>query len=126
MKEICAGFQDQLPPDVMTNDINSHFLYMCRELLRFIDQHEKLVRNVLDSNMVPLLLASLSKNTMYDVLRVLHQMDSTKPMCSKQIEGIAVLQQCPVRASGEYAGVTTQQFSTNPKFSKMRLTFCPY
>lgn len=96
MKEICAGFQDQLPPDVMTNDINSYFLYICRKLLRFIDQHEKLVRNVLDSNMFSLLLASLSENTMYDVLRVLHQMDSAKPMCSKQIEGIAVRQQSPV------------------------------
>lgn len=57
------------PPDVMTNDINSYFLYICRKLLRFIDQHEKLVRNVVDSNMFPLLLAAYPKTpcTMFSV-----------------------------------------------------------
>lgn len=89
MKEVCAGFQDQLPPDVMTNDMNSYFLYMCRELLRFISKHEKLVMNVVDSNMFPLLLDSLSENIMYDVLNVLQQMESTKLLNTSQREGIA-------------------------------------
>ncbi|MGM9650410.1 MAG: TetR/AcrR family transcriptional regulator [Faecousia sp.] len=89
MKEVCASFQDQLPPDVLTEDINAYFLSMCQELLRFIDRHEKLVNHVMDSNMFPILLDSLSENIMYDVLGVLRQMHATKQLSGEQLEGIA-------------------------------------
>ena len=111
------------PPDVMTNDTNSYFLYICRKLLCFIDQHEKLVRNVVDSYMFPLLLAACPKTSC--------TMFSTKWIQPNQCvrnrsKGLLCGSNPPYRASGEYAGVTTQQFSTKPKFSKMRLTFYPY
>ncbi|MGM9538616.1 MAG: TetR/AcrR family transcriptional regulator [Candidatus Onthomonas sp.] len=89
MKEICASFQDQLPPDIETDDVNSYFLYMSRELLRFIGRNEKLVMNIANSNMFPVLLDSLSENIMYDVLRVLRRMNSTKKMGTSQMEGFA-------------------------------------
>lgn len=89
MKEVCAGFQNQLPPDVMADDMNSYFLYMCRELLRFIGRHEQLVRNVIDSNLFPVLLDSLSENIMYDVLDVLRRMDAARAMSASQKEGVA-------------------------------------
>ena len=88
-REICASFQDQLPPDVVTDDSNAYFLYMCRELLRFIDKHEKLVMNVANSNLFPVLLDSLSESIMYDVLGVLRRMNSTKQLSASQMEGMA-------------------------------------
>ncbi|MGN0405980.1 MAG: TetR/AcrR family transcriptional regulator C-terminal domain-containing protein [Bariatricus sp.] len=89
MKEICESFQKQLPPDVTTDDLNTYFLYMCRELLHFMEQHQKLVLNIWDSNMFPILLDNLSQNIMYDVLSVLRNMNADKKMSEIQMEGIA-------------------------------------
>ena len=89
INEICASFQDQLPPDVLSDDIDSYFLYMCRELLRFIEKHERLVMNIADSSLFPVLLDCLSEYIMHDVLGVLRRMDSTKQMSAAQMEGVA-------------------------------------
>ena len=89
MKEICASFQDQLPPDVMAHDLNDYFLHMCRELLRFMDKHEKLVKNVMNSSMLPVLMDSLMEQIMHDVLDVLRRVNSSNKMTSTQMEGVA-------------------------------------
>lgn len=89
MKEICASFQDQLPPDVMAHDLNDYFLHMCRELLRFMDKHEKLVKNVMNSSMLPVLMDSLMEQIMYDVLDVLRRLNTSSKMTPNQMEGIA-------------------------------------
>lgn len=89
MKEVCAEFQDQLPPDIMSDSVNDYFLYMCRELLRFIDKHEKLVKNVMNSTMLPVLMDSLMAQIMYDVLDVLRGMNVSKKMTTNQMESMA-------------------------------------
>ena len=89
MKEICAGFRDQLPPDVLTDDVNVYFLHMSRELLRFIDRHEKLVRNVADSSLSSVLMDSLSEHIMMDVLQILQRMQSSAAMSRSRMEGLA-------------------------------------
>lgn len=89
MKEICAEFQEQLPPEVMTDDVNDYFLHMCRELLRFIDKHKKLVLNVVNSSLFPVLMDSLTEQIMNDVLGVLRKMNSTGSMSTSQMAGIA-------------------------------------
>lgn len=89
MREIGVSFQEQLPPDVPTDDVNTYFLHMSRELLHFIDTHEKLVRNVANSNMFSVLLDILSEHIMLDVLQVMRQLDYQKRMASMQMEGLA-------------------------------------
>lgn len=89
IKETCNSFQDQLPPDVKSYDVNEYFLHMCRELLRFIEKHEKLVMNVANSTMFPILMDSLMEQISMDVSTVLKHMDETRKMTPAQISGLA-------------------------------------
>lgn len=89
IKEVCQSFQDQLPPDVLTDNLNTYFLHMCRELLRFVTQHESMVRNVMISNVSPVLFDSLSEFIAYDVMHVLRRMPLLSEMNTAQLEGVA-------------------------------------
>ncbi|MGM9606219.1 MAG: TetR/AcrR family transcriptional regulator [Oscillospiraceae bacterium] len=89
MKELCASFQDQLPPDVAGDELNPYFLSMCRELLRFISRHEKLIRNVADSTVFPVVLDILSEQIADDVLRVQRRMKKTETVDKLRMEGLA-------------------------------------
>lgn len=89
MKELCASFQDQLPPDVAGDELNPYFLSMCRELLRFIGRHEKLIRNVADSTVFPVVLDILSEQIADDVLRVQRRMKKTETVDKLHMEGLA-------------------------------------
>ena len=89
MKEVCAEFQNQLPPDVVSISVNDYFLHMCRELLRFIDKHEKMVKNLLNSTMAPVLTDSLLEQIMRDVLDALKSMETSSRMTLGQMEDIA-------------------------------------
>ena len=89
IKEVCAAFQDQLPPDALTDDTKTYLLHMCRELLRFIAKHDQLVHNVQHSNMFPVLMDSLSEHIMFDALQVLRKMNTLNGLTNTQLEGIA-------------------------------------
>lgn len=89
MDEICSDFQRQLPHDVTTNELNPYFLHMTRELLHFIEKHRKLVMNIADSSMFPVLFDSLTMHIMNDILQVLQNMNTQKNMSKIQMEGIA-------------------------------------
>lgn len=89
IREICAEFQQQLPPDVVADELNPYFQHMLKELLIFIRSHERLVRNILDSSMFPMLFDNLSQFIAEDVLRVLKQMDATKNLSAARLEGMA-------------------------------------
>ncbi|MGN0708097.1 MAG: TetR/AcrR family transcriptional regulator [Faecalibacterium sp.] len=88
MKEIDLTFQDQLAPDVMDDEVDAYLLHMSRELLRFMKQHEKLVQNVKNSSMFPLLLNILLEQISEDVTLVLRRADRSKKDRS-YIEGTA-------------------------------------
>ena len=88
MKEIVATFQDRLDPDVPDGDVGAYLLHMSRELLRFMKQHDKLVRNVRNSSMFPVLLSILLDQISYDVTQVLHR-SKTGSTEKKSIESIA-------------------------------------
>lgn len=89
MKELCASFQDQLPPDVTGDELNPYFLSMSRELLRFITRHEKLIRNVADSTMFPVVLDILSEQIFEDILRVQRRMNKAEKVDKLRMEGVA-------------------------------------
>ncbi len=89
VREITASFQDQLPPDVMDDDIYSYLLHMSRELLQFIEKHRGLVNNVANSPMFPVLFSNLTEQVRIEVLATLRRMDSLGQMDTTQAEGIA-------------------------------------
>lgn len=87
LKEVCTGFQPQVPAEV--GSVNDYFLQMCRELLRFIGKREKLIRNVCNSTLFPVLLDSLSELIMKYMMAMLQKMEQPIPMTRSQMEGIA-------------------------------------
>ena len=68
LTEICETFQDQLAPDIDSNDVNQYFLHMCRALLQFVSRHQKIVNSVMNSNMFPMLFDMLAEQIRNDLL----------------------------------------------------------
>lgn len=90
IKEICSTFQDQLPPDIPADDVSGYFVSMCRELVRFVSKHETMVRNVLDSNVYPVLFDSMAEFVSDDILHILRRMNLNESLTPFQLEGMVV------------------------------------
>lgn len=88
IKEVVATFQDRLAPDVTDGEVNAYLLHMSRELLRFMQQHDKLVQNIKNSSMFPILLSILLDQISCDVAQVIRRAKASS-MDKSQIEGIA-------------------------------------
>ena len=89
MKEIVATFQDRLAPDVSGDEISAYLLHMSRELLRFIKEHERMVRNVKSSSMFPTLLVILLEQIRLDIIQVLRRANYACENKAKDIEDTA-------------------------------------
>lgn len=89
MKETSAGFREQLPPDIADNNSRDYFLYMCHELLHFINKHNKLVKNVMSSNMFPLLISCLAEQIANDMLQALKKLPVAEATADTRAEDIA-------------------------------------
>ena len=89
IREVGQSFQDQLPPDALSDNLDAYFLLMCRELLRFVTTHEAMVKHVMESNVSSILFDSLSEFIAFDVLQVLRKMPMLSGTSSDQLEGIA-------------------------------------
>ena len=88
VREVVATFQNQLAPDVTEGEVDAYLLHMCRELLRFLKQHDKFVQNIKNSSMFPMLLSILLEQVSQDVAMVLRRAGKGK-LDKKQIEGYA-------------------------------------
>lgn len=89
MKETSASFRDQLPPDLVSQKSLDSFLCMCRELLRFIEKHNKMVKNVVTSNMFPVFISCLAEQITDDILYDLKKRPTSQNMKPAQQEDIA-------------------------------------
>lgn len=89
MKETSASLRDQLPPDIIDNNSLDYFLYMDRGLLRFIEQHSKMVKNIMSSNMFPVMINGLAEQITDDMVQALKKMPGSKDMTNTQREDIA-------------------------------------
>ncbi len=76
LTELCDKFRSEMPLDVKNDDFGSVFLYMNKELLAFLHQHERLVRNLVNSNLFPMLSEILSEKLSTDIADLLHQCPS--------------------------------------------------
>jgi len=88
IREITSTFQDRLAPDVAEDEVNAYLLHMSRETVRFLQQHNNLVRNIKNSSMFPLLLSILLEQISYDMEQVFNRARGTA-LNKTQIEGIA-------------------------------------
>lgn len=88
IKEVVATFQDRLAPDVAEGEIQEYLMHMSREMIRFMKQHDRLVQNIKESSMSPILLSILLDQISFDVAQVLRRADTTA-MDKTQIEGVA-------------------------------------
>jgi len=88
IREITSTFQDRLAPDVAEDEVNAYLLHMSRETVRFLQQHNNLVRNIKNSSMFPLLLSILLEQISYDMEQVFRRARENS-LEKTQIEGIA-------------------------------------
>ena len=70
--------------------MSGYFVSMCRELVRFVSKHETMVRNVLDSNVYPVLFDSMAEFVSDDILHILRRMNLNESLTPFQLEGMAV------------------------------------
>lgn len=71
IREMVSTLQHQLPTDVISGEVNTYFLYMSRELLHFLHLHERMVSNIKNSSMFPLLLSILLEQITGDIMMIL-------------------------------------------------------
>ena len=73
LKEIVMTIRDNLTPDVMEGNVREYLNHMCRELVRFVKEHDRLVQNIKMSSMFPVLLGIVLDLTTWDVAQVLRR-----------------------------------------------------
>ena len=88
IRELVATFQDRLAPDVAEGEAREYLMHMSREMIRFMKQHDKLVQNVKNSSMFPILLSIMLEQISLDVAQVIRRANAGT-MDKAQIEGIA-------------------------------------
>ena len=89
IREMVSTFRDQLPPDVMDGDAAAYFLQMSQELLRFWHLHEKMVHNIENSRMFPLLLSILLEQITEDIIMVLRRSCPALAQNGSKLKGVA-------------------------------------
>lgn len=88
-KEICEDFKSQLSPDLWEGELNPYILQMCRQLFRFIQEHQKLVGNFVNSSYFHVLIALIIELLQEDTLRFLRHNRLYAHMTRLQMEGLA-------------------------------------
>ena len=88
IRELVSTFQDRLAPDVADDEVGDYLLHMSREMIRFMKQHEKVVQNIKNSSMFPILLSIMLEQISLDVVQVIRRADNLGIEKSKA-EGIA-------------------------------------
>ena len=77
IRELVATFQDRLAPDVAEGEAREYLLHMSCEMIRFMKQHDKLVQNVKNSSMFPILLSIMLEQISLDVAQVIRRVTDT-------------------------------------------------
>lgn len=89
LKETCAGIREQFPPDNENHTSREYLVFMCRQLIRFLDRHEKIVENFMSSSMFPMLLDGLTEQITGDIYEVLRTSGAAEHLTNAQTEDLA-------------------------------------
>ena len=87
IREMVAAFRAQLPQDVVDGNIADYITQMSQALLEFANQHEKMVRNIGNSSMFPVLISIFLDQVTEDIADALRRACTAQN--SKKIKGIA-------------------------------------
>lgn len=71
MKEIVDTFRSQLNPGVEATDVNAYALHMVRELLKFVQKHNRFVSKAMEASVAPTTLTILLELLTSDLCHVL-------------------------------------------------------
>ena len=87
LREMMSTLQHQLPQD--TTPLSTVFVYACRQLLDFLHSHSRMVSNIRDSSMFPLLLDILMNQFTRDITGLLQRIHPESIREPGMLEGIA-------------------------------------
>ena len=89
MNEIFQSFHDRLKPGMEAGDVNDYVLHICRELIRFVKEHERFVKKAMEASVAPITLTILLEVLHSDIQQALQNANSSKGLTSAQLEGRA-------------------------------------
>ena len=69
IREVSDSFLKQLPPESNPDNLLDYYSYMSAQLLIFMQENEKLVQHIMESNMFPVLLNLLTSHTRSEFLQ---------------------------------------------------------
>lgn len=88
IREIMETFQEHRTHDVCEETIDAYLVHMCRETLRFVREHNRLVQSIKASSVFPILLNIMIEQIAQDLGQVL-QSNKESQLNKTQIDGIA-------------------------------------
>lgn len=108
IREMVSTLQQNLPADVAEGDVSAYMLYMSRKLLHFLHSHKRMVCNIKNSSMFPLLLSILLEQITGDIQLILRRVCPEGAGERRKQEGIAAFYaggvlNCYFRLMGEDA-----------------------
>ena len=89
LQEVCEEFQKTVALEVAPDDFVSYSTKMTGLLLEFLRQHEAFAKNIMESNMFPLLLNILQNFIMEEILKMLRSYREFQHISLSQLEGTA-------------------------------------
>ena len=89
LQEVCEEFQEKVAREVAPDDFVSYSKRMTILLLSFLREHEAFAKNIIESNMFPLLLNILQTFITGEILRMFRSYRDFKTLPPAQSEGIA-------------------------------------
>ena len=90
MNEIFQGFRSRLSTGTQGCDVNAYALFMCRELIRFVKEHERFVSKAMEASVAPTTLTILLELLHKDILQALENDESCKGLTGEQLKGRAL------------------------------------
>lgn len=88
IRTLMETFQKRLTPNIEGETIDAYLMHMCRESLRFVREHNRLVQNIRASSVFPILLNIMIEQIAQDLAQVLRY-DKDLQISKTQIDGIA-------------------------------------
>lgn len=89
IREMVSTLQHHLPADAAVWDVNTYILYMSRELLHFLHLHKRMVCNIKNSSLFPMLLSILLDQITGDIRVILQRICPAVSEDSRKQEAIA-------------------------------------
>lgn len=89
LQEVCEEFQEKVFLEATPDDFFSYSKKMTALLLDFLREHEAFAKNIIESNMFPLLSNILQSFITGEVLRMFRTYKETNRLPAFQLEGIA-------------------------------------